>query len=122
MMRNLIYTIVILFLITSCDNPGYIEIDNSSDDEVLYLMLKGEQSKMDTIKLIVPDKQKRKIILGFGVNWTDHGIRDFLSSVNSIELSSKKDTVLMTDKKDMYNFFRQRRKGLSKKKIEIKIE
>ena len=121
-MRILINVIIIVFSITSCDVPGLIEIDNTSGEEVLFLMLKEEQGELDTIKLIVPDEQKRKIILGFGTNWTDHGIKYFLSSVNSIQVSSSNDTLLMTNKKEMYTYFRERRKGVSKKKIEIKIE
>lgn len=113
---------VVILLTIGCDVPGIIEVDNSSGGEVIYLMLKEQDNNIDTIKLIVPDSEKRKLILGFGTEWTDDGIKEFISDVKKFQIISPRDTLVMTQKDDIYNYFKSRQKGSSKKKLEIKIE
>jgi len=79
-------------------------------------------SKIDTVEVEISDRAKEEIILGFGQRWTDDGIRRYLSEIEKIEVITEKETLVLSDKKKMYQYFRKRRKGLFKQILKIKIE
>ena len=122
-MANKIIYIAILFCLMSCDVPGIIRIENTSGGDAIYITHQQESStKVDSVRVEIEDQAKKEIILGFGQHWTDDGIRGYLSQINKIQILTKNDTTTMSDKQEMYQYFRKRRKGLFKQILKIKIE
>jgi len=110
------------FVLTSCDIPGKIIIVNTTSKEATYRCLFSEKDSVIELK-IKPDKNHNKsgIFFGFGHRWTNNTIRQYVSTINKIEIFSSQDTLVFTDKEKIYNFFKTRRKGLFKDKIEVII-
>ncbi|MEZ4887460.1 MAG: hypothetical protein R3E32_22195 [Chitinophagales bacterium] len=109
--------------LTSCDIPGYLDVKNCTKSDAYYLTYsQTAEGIKDTIIIEIPPNQTKGMLFGFGQHWTDDGIRDYLSQVNKIEIITSKDTISMTDKKEMYLYFQKRRKGLFKQILKIKVE
>ena len=121
-MNNIIF-IATLLVFTSCDVPGIIRLENESGGNATFITYqKDMNSKIDTVEVEISDRAKEEIILGFGQRWTDDGIRRYLSEIEKIEVITEKETLVLSDKKKMYQYFRKRRKGLFKQILKIKIE
>ena len=60
--------------------------------------------------------------MGLGYSWQDSTIREYLKLITKIEITTNKDTVQLTDQEEMFEFFRERRKGSFRQLIKIKIK
>jgi hypothetical protein len=121
-MKKIIF-ISILFSLVGCDVPGIIRLENASGGNAIYIThQQGLNSVIDTVKIEIADQSKKEIILGFGQRWTDDGIRKYLSEINQIEIVTEDETMALSDKQKIYQYFRKRRKGLFKQILKIKIE
>ena len=122
-MRLTIIILSVAVLLGGCDVPGYIEVKNCTDTEALYLTYSETPDGMkDTIMLEVPANETKGMLFGFGQHWTDVGIREYLSQINNIEIMTSQDTISINDRREMYQYFRKRRKGSLKPRLKIKIE
>ena len=61
-------------------------------------------------------------MFGFGHLWNKNTIKEYVSTIDSIEISSEKNQIKFDNKEDMYQFFLKRRKGLFHSKLKITIE
>lgn len=106
-----------------CDVPGYLSIQNCTEDDAYYLTYyKSPEGIIDTVILEIKPNETIGKLFGFGQHWTELGINDYLSQINKIEVITNTDTVSMTDKQEMYEYFRKRRRGLFNQIMKIKIE
>lgn len=109
-----------------CDLPGIITIENISQGDVVYryeIINNGDSTKVHTIE-IPKDQELNKvsIMFGFGTLWTDKKIREYIETINSIEVISPTDSIYLTNKEQIYEFYRTRRKGIFKNEIKIRID
>ena len=122
MRQTIIIFSTILFLF-GCDIPGYLDVKNRTESNAYYLTYtESPDGRRDTVILEVPPNETKGILFGFGQHWTDERIREYLSQIEKIEIIKSNDTISMTNKKDMYQYLRRRRKGLFKQTLKIKIE
>ena len=97
-MRKILF-IGVLFGLIGCDVPGIIRIENESGGNAIYITYQQEpNSSIDTVDVEIADQSKKEIILGFGQRWTDDGIREYLSEIERIEIITKEETVVLSDK------------------------
>ena len=121
-MKQIIF-FVTLFFLGGCDMPGYLDMKNCTESNAYYLTYsKSVDGVKDTVILDIPSNDTKGILFGFGQHWTDEGIQDYLSQIEKIEIITNEDTITMTDKKELFQYFRKRRKGLFKQTLKIKIE
>lgn len=112
-----------LVLLEGCDMPGYLDVKNSTDSNAYYLTYsESADGVKDTVILDIPSNDTKGVVFGFGQHWTDEGIQDYLSQIEKIEIITIEDTITMTDNKELFKYFRKRRKGLFKQTLKIKIE
>lgn len=86
---------------------------------------KNLNGQIDTISIeLFSETGQNNAILAFGNGqfWKDTRIEEYFDSIEKIELITSKDTLVLTDKKEMFNYFKDRRKGLFKQKVSIIIE
>ena len=119
---------VLLFLVSivlyNCDIPGYIAITNDSEGIITYKydIQEGDSIKTYVIEVKNGIKQNEAIIMfGFGQLWTNERIREYLSRVRRIEITSSKGTILLTDKEEMFTYFKKSRRGLFNNFIKIRV-
>ncbi len=114
---------ILLFSLLGCDTPGMIELKNKTESNAIYRYIeKSETGKEDTITIEIPSRKTKDVLFGFGQVWTDKRIKEYLSHTSSIELITVRDTLTLTDKKQMYNYFKKRRRGLFKNEIKVIIK
>lgn len=121
-MRNKIVLIFISILFVSCDIPGRITIKNKSNGKAVYryeIIQEPDSLKIQTFEL--KSNSETNIMFGFGHFWTNERITQYLLPINEIEIISSSDTIVLTDKNEMFDFFKKRRRGLFKSTIKIKI-
>lgn len=112
-----------LFLsVLGCDIPGKLVIENKSGNDAVY---RCEFLKKDSISefKIKGEKGNNKagILFGFGHFWTDSTINKYVSSIYKIEILSTSDSIVLSNKEELYLFFKTRRKGVFKDEIKIII-
>ena len=116
----------IFLSVYSCDIPGTITIKNVSEGDAIYryeVVSSEDSTEVYTIE-IPNDKgsDEAGIIYGFGQFWTDERIKEYVQKISFIEIISQQDSIRLTDKEQMFEYFRERRGGLFKNKVKIKIE
>lgn len=130
------YCIVILLLVQwllGCDPMRRIDMKNkSSKDAEITWTLKDRDSLYNspffisnsrtlTLKL-EPEKPKNEIKMTFGMGpWNEISIKDALKYVDSLEIKSSKGLILLGGD-GMKRFLMDRKKGVTKRKIEILIK
>ena|SRR5690606_24476483 len=121
-----ILCLLLIGFTSSCDIPGTIELKNRTEDRVYYQYYeKNLNGQIDTISIeLFSETGQNNAILAFGNGqfWKDPRIEEYFDSIEKIELITSKDTLVLTDKKEMFNYFKDRRKGLFKQKVSIIIE
>ncbi len=124
--KPLLFFLLVICMALSCDMPSVIVIENKTNSNVIYKYYeKVLDNKIDTVNIELSSlsgKNKVELIFGFGQMWTDERIKEYLDAVLCIELMTFKDTILLNDKAEMFNYFKDRRKGLFKQKIKIIFE
>lgn len=122
MNRIAIVYICFIFLV-GCDIPGKIIFENKSRDMASYRCFFSNSDSVIHLQIQAGEnKNKHSIFFGFGHKWTDNRIREYVSKIERIEISSISESIFLSDKTDMYNFFRMRRKGAFKDEIRIIIK
>ena len=119
------YTILIFCtcLVLGCDVPGLLRIENNSGGTALYITYQEKSNgEIERVELEISDDAKKEVMFGFGQHWTDERIAGYFSQINKIEIVTQRDTIVLAGKKEMYKYFRKRRKGLFKQIVKIKIE
>ena len=123
---KLIYSYFCLLLsLYSCDVPGIVTIKNASEGDVTYkyeVVSSADSTRVYTIEIPKEGSEKANIMFGFGQFWTDERIKEYVQEINSIEIISPQDSIQITDKDQMFEFFKKRRGGLFKNKIKIKVK
>lgn len=117
-MKAIVYFIYLIFILQSCDVPGLLIINNENRNYFKSTMFSHNDQKDFTIELIKGKKHIKNF--GFGHKWTDEIIHHYIVDIDSIQLITENDTLLLKDKVCMFNFFKKNRKGLLKKEICIK--
>lgn len=122
-MKNVNSTLLIVILwLSGCDIPGKLIIENKSGKDAIYRCEFVEKDSIYEIKLKgEKGKNRSGLFFGFGHNWTDTTIKKYVSAIHKIEIFSISDSIVLWNKEEMYLFFRARRKGFFKDKIEIII-
>ena len=105
--------------------PGTITIKNISEGEAIYRyeVVIGNGS-IDVVALEIPNEEKLNsatILFGFGQLWTNKRIREYVGTINFIEIVSPSDSIRLTDKNEMIKFFEDRRSGLFKNEVKVTI-
>lgn len=122
MKQIIIYSITLIF-IGGCDISGNLELINHTTSNAYYLTYsEAVDGIKDTMIIDIPSNDSKGILFGFGQHWTDEGIRDYLSQIEKIEIITSEDTITLADNKELFQYFRKRRKGLFKQRLKIKIE
>lgn len=122
-MRVGISVFLVLGFLGSCDIPGRIVIQNKSGGPAAY----REFIQQDSLRIFAIELNNERnhneadIMFGFGHFWNDVAIQEYVQTINKIEIISSGDTLLLSGKKEMFDFFRKRRRGLFKQTIVIKI-
>lgn len=127
LITNMLKRILPLFILAclyGCDVPAKIQIRNESSGKAVYrYQMADTTTTIRTIEIPnTPGQNQTDIMFGFGQLWTDERITEYVSSINKIEVISVTDTISISDKKEMYQFFRKRRKGLFKDIVLIEIK
>jgi hypothetical protein len=106
-----------------CDIPGILILENNSGSMVYYTIYFTEPiEEVNKLEVEINDKSKEELIFGFGNRWTEKRLKYFFSQIDSIEIITKKDTIIMQDKMEMYHYYKKRRKGIDNYIVKIKIE
>ena len=118
--------ILAIVLFSGCDVPGVIKLENRSDTVAYYNYYeKNHNGQIDTINIEIASlkgSNEELLLFGFGQYWTDNRIKEYVDSIISIEMIASGDTIMLTNKNDMYNYFRERRKGLLKQTVRITLK
>ncbi len=118
-----IILIVCTCLVLGCDVPGVLRVENNSSGNALYITYQEKPNgEIERVELELSKDARKEVMFGFGQHWTDERIREYFSQIKKIELITQSDTIIMSEKKEMYKYFRKRRKGLFKQLVKIKIE
>ena len=129
-MKRLLFYYIIMSLFFGCDVPGRIELINTTGKKViynLYMDSENEINQIDSLKSFtfteVSSANNNSVILlfGFGYFWTDSHIKGYIDDVSKVEIMSINDTIIITDKDEMFKYYRKHRKGFLKKTISIKF-
>ena len=103
--------------------PGEIKLVNFSNSSALYRYCsKNDLGKIYTTNIELSGLKSTVLSFGFDHYWTEAKIKEYLASVSRIELITKTDTITLSDKSEMFNYFKIRRKGIFKKTIIITLE
>ncbi|RNC63212.1 hypothetical protein, partial [Proteiniphilum sp. X52] len=105
---GLLVCVLIEIVYVSCDYPGLIEFVNETNNVAYFNIYKGYSNTKDTLKVELTNHDKIPSILigGYGHSWDKENINKFISDINKIELISENDTLIFTDKDDMYNYLK----------------
>ncbi|NBP69185.1 MAG: hypothetical protein EBR30_21150 [Cytophagia bacterium] len=120
------------YLLTSCDPAKLIILKNKTEKPAYFRWtvrtdstnINGEQPfKTLTLDLGTSKSDKeRTIVLGFG-NWPTSEIERFVNEdIQSIEIASVNEKIIMTDKTEIKNYLIVRRHGIFKNFISIKLK
>lgn len=121
-MKKNVFIFIMLSLI-SCDVPGVLRVKNSSGGKAFFILhQKKSIEKTEQINLEIDHGTEKGVLFGFGQHWTDEHIKEYLSEIDSIEIITSFDTLLISNKNKMYQYFKKRRRGLFKQTMKIKIE
>jgi hypothetical protein len=121
-------TILLILILFGCDIPGKITIKNISNYPAGYRFEVVEDEKLkeyNIYNLSIDSRQKSNeitIMFGFGKHWTDKRIKEYSESLSFLEITTYKDTTNIINKDELFNFFKERRKGLFKQEIKIIIK
>lgn len=64
--------------------------------------------------LLVPPKEKRYIMFGFGTTWDKEKFSNYLNSLQKLEIIRGADTITMATKNEIKAYFEKRLKKLGK--------
>lgn len=81
---------------------------------------KNLNGKIDTISIeLFSETGQNNAILAFGNGqfWKDTRIEEYFDSIEKIELITSKDTLVLTDKKEMFNILKIEEKGCLNRKL-----
>lgn len=119
-----IWLITFTFFLFGCDTLGYIELENKMPYAVCYKTFynKENTNTNNDISIELDKESKTGIIFGFGHLWNKSTIREYVNTIDSIEISNEKNHISIENKEDMYQFFLNRRKGFRYSKIKIIFE
>jgi hypothetical protein len=125
-MLTRITLLLLSIVLCNCDVPGFIVLKNRSNAKAIYryeVIKEPDSVKTYTIEIGNGREQNEtSMVFGFGYFWTDKRIKEYLSTINKIEIISSTKTVILVDKDEMFKFFKSRRKGLFKNIVKIKID
>ncbi len=111
-----------MVVLSSCDVLGVIQFENKSETKATYRIYSITKELQDTTEINLEGRNGKNtsgIIFGFGHTWTDETIRNYVDSIQKIEILTATDTVVMRDKDSMFDYLKKRRKGLFKERINI---
>ncbi|TVR84819.1 MAG: hypothetical protein EA409_00345 [Saprospirales bacterium] len=76
MFAKIIWWVIVIILMISCDRPGLIEIENKLDEEIKFYcsMSTDFASSVSQVIEVFPGETKR-IYLGFGTKWTESSLK-----------------------------------------------
>ena len=117
--------LLITFSIYSCDTLSYIELENKMQSTVYYKTFYHKDSSQvhnDIDIELSKEHPKAGIIFGFGHLWNKNTIKKYVNTIDRIEISSEKKCTSIDNKRNMYQFFLNRRKGLFYSKMKITFE
>jgi len=118
--------IIIFFTFFSCDIPGRIELINLSGADALYVLYREkEKGQIDTLTIEISGiegKNKVGILSSFGETWTNEKIKEYFGSVQEMQIITTTDTIVFKEKEEMFNYFKERRKGVFNQTIRIKLK
>ena len=122
---NKISCFLLIILCSGCDIPGKIVIKNKTNDAIIYRYYQkeiAENGGMDTISVHVPALDEKYIMLGFGNLWTESQLKSYIKNLEKIEFIKGSDTIILKEETEIYNYFKERIRGIHKDKVEIIIE
>jgi hypothetical protein len=115
----------ILLLFSACDIPGKIELVNKSTTTAYYRVYsENDSGKLDTSSIEISGiegNNQVSILFGFGHRWTDESINAYVSPIEKIELISQTDTIILNSNTELFSYFRNKRRGVFKRKIKITL-
>ena len=122
-MKKLYMLSVCFILLLGCDIPGKIIVENRTNELAVFRCVFTTKDSVKEIR-ILPDKDKNTagLLFGFGHRWSDNVINNYVSNIDTINIFSTYDTLVMVDKKIMFDFFRSRRRGIFKDEIKIVVK
>ena len=115
--------VLVLTLFVSCDYPGLLELVNKTTDTIYITIYRHEiNNTIDTFKVVLPSKdQEAALWFGYGHSWNNKNINDFITNIEKIEFVSEKDSLIISDKNEMLNYLKSRRRGIYKNIIRIEL-
>jgi hypothetical protein len=127
MSRNQLKTVLTVSIIalficfSSCDIPGTILLINKTNNDAYFnIIVKNNTEETDSIK--ISSSSSCVLLFGFGNFWTDSRIKEYIEPIHKMEIITKNDTTILTDKKIMFDFFEKRRRGVFKQTIKITLK
>lgn len=120
--------IILLFLtlpLTSCDVPGSLSIRNKTSGEIAFKYYLNKQDSIIVNKIMLPNKSGENeyhILFGLGQFWTDERIKEYISDIQKVEIITPKDTTIIVNKSELYEYLKKHRKGFFKDKMIIDIK
>jgi len=115
--------LILMLLLVECDTPGILILENKSGSKAYYTLYFNEPIEgVHKLEVEINDKSREELIFGFGNRWTKDRLNYFFSQIDSIEIITKNDTMIMKDKMEMYHYFKKRRKGIGNHIVKIKLE
>ncbi|MCG8578295.1 MAG: hypothetical protein MI866_00160 [Bacteroidales bacterium] len=118
--------LISLLLLNSCDIAGRLDIVNRTGETAYYCYYtQDNQGAKDTVLIEISGGKGdniETILMGFGHTWSKAQIKEYTNRIEKIEMVTGKDTTLLTDKSEMFDFFLAHRKGPFHKTVKIVLE
>lgn len=117
---------MLVFSFASCDIAGRLDIVNRTGETAYYKYYTHEENEhRDTILIEVSSARGdniETIMFGFGHKWSKMQIKEYLDWIERIEMVTENDTIIFTDKNEMFDFFLKHRKGVSQKTVKLVLK
>ena len=117
--------VLVAVILTGCDVPGRLVLVNRSGyPSTVRTIMKGEDYWNQHVYSLDASGPKRKSyqMFGFGWNWSDKNIENYVSRIERIDFITKADSTSISGQEPLFDLLRNSRcNGLMKKNVVMKI-
>ncbi len=113
----ILYYLMCIFLLMACDTPGKIILINKTGAVAHYKLITTNQK--DNVEIEISGGKNNEIIqlFGFEQTWSNDTLKEYVDNIQELVLITNKDTVTLSQQAEIFEFYKNRRKGLKKIKI-----
>ncbi len=115
--NRIIIFLVSLISIMACDTPGKIILINKTEEVAHYKLITTNQKDNAEIEISGGKNNEITQLFGFEQTWSNDALMEYVDNIQELVLITNKDTVTFSQQGEIFEFYKNRRKGLKKIKI-----